>query len=166
MLKNIFGRRFKRDTNERRALFKGLLSALVLNEKITTTEAKAKAIKAEADKMVTRARKEILLAKKLLSYSLTPAALDRFLKEIAPRFKDINGGYVSITRLGKRLGDNASMVLLKWVKGPRFLPKVISSETEIEAKKEPKISLKAKVVKDTKEKPVKNKVRKNLKNKK
>ena len=57
MKKNVFGRQFKRDANERKALFKNLLTSLVMQERIQTTEAKAKAIKAAADKLVTRAKK-------------------------------------------------------------------------------------------------------------
>ena len=57
MKKHVFGRHFKRDANERKALFKNLLTSLVIEERITTTEAKAKAIRAKADKLVTKAKK-------------------------------------------------------------------------------------------------------------
>ena len=57
MRKHVFGRHLKRDANERKALFKNLLTSLVIEERITTTEAKAKAIKAAADKLVTKAKK-------------------------------------------------------------------------------------------------------------
>lgn len=113
MRKNIFGRKFKRDTNERTALFKGLLSSLVLKERIKTTEAKAKAIKAEADKIVTRAKKS--QAERLSSDYLTPNAVKKMIYDIAPGFKDRNGGYTRIVRLGNRFSDNASMVVMEWV---------------------------------------------------
>jgi ribosomal protein L17 len=54
MKKHVFGRKFKRDKNERKALFKNLLTELVLHEQIKTTEEKAKAIKGDFDKLVTR----------------------------------------------------------------------------------------------------------------
>ena len=56
MKKNVFGRQFKRDKNERTALFKGLMSSLVLNDRIQTTEEKAKAIKGKIERLVTKAR--------------------------------------------------------------------------------------------------------------
>ena len=115
MRKNIFGRKFKRDVNERKALFKGLLSSLVLNERIKTTEQKAKAIKAEADKLVTKAKKEEPQARKLLARYLTPSAMDKMLSVIGPGFKERNSGYTRIVRLGNRFSDNASVVMMEWV---------------------------------------------------
>ena len=56
MKKNVFGRHFKRDVNERKALFKNLLNALVQHERIQTTEEKAKAIRSQADKLITKAK--------------------------------------------------------------------------------------------------------------
>lgn len=114
MRKNVFGRKFKRDKNQRQALFKGLMSSLVIYGKIKTTEAKAKAIKGEVDKLVTRARKESRLAKRLLEPHLTPKALDKFVSEVVPVFKDRNGGFTKTVRLGNRLKDNASLVLITW----------------------------------------------------
>lgn len=123
MRKNVFGRRFKRDKNERKALIKGLLSHLVLEERIQTTEQKAKAIKGEADKLITKSRKEARLARNLLGELLIPAATEKLLSELGPRFKDRQGGYTRITRLGKRFGDDASMVVLEWVEQRVDLPK-------------------------------------------
>ena len=114
MKKRVFGRKLKRDVNERKALFKGLMSSLVLNEKIETTEAKGKAIKGEIDKLVTKARKENILARRLLSPKLSPEALEKMIRDIAPRFSKRQGGYTKTVRLGKRFGDDASMVLIEW----------------------------------------------------
>ena len=58
MRKNVFGRHLKRDTNERKALFKSLISSLVLYGRIKTTEEKAKAVKGQIDKIITRAKKD------------------------------------------------------------------------------------------------------------
>ena len=57
MRKNVFGRQLKRDTNERKALFKSLISSLVLTGGIKTTEEKAKAIRGDVDKIITKAKK-------------------------------------------------------------------------------------------------------------
>lgn len=115
MRKNVFGRQLSRDKNERTALFKGLLSSLVLNESIKTTEAKAKAIKGEAEKLVKRAGKEANLARRLLGKKLTPKAIDKMIKEIAPRFTNRPGGYTRMVKLGKRFGDDAQVVIIEWV---------------------------------------------------
>lgn len=111
MKKNIFGRKLKRDTNERKALFKSLLSSLVLHHRIRTTEAKAKAIKGEADKIVTLAKRN---SHRLSSY-LAQEAIKKFISEIVPRFTQRQGGYTRIIRLERRISDNAQMVLMEWV---------------------------------------------------
>ncbi len=117
MKKNVFGRRFKRDIGQRKALFKSLMSSLVLNEKIKTTEAKAKAIKAEADKLITKARKEEKLARKLLSVHLNPPAIEKLITQIAPRFEKRQGGYTRIVKIGQRQSDSARIVLMEWTEG-------------------------------------------------
>ena len=115
MKKSIFGRKLKRDTNERKALFKSLMTSLVLKESIRTTEAKAKAIKPEIDKMVTHAKKGTNASMQKIHGSLSHIALDKFVSNVAPRFKDRNGGYTRIIKLGGRVGDEAKMVILEWV---------------------------------------------------
>ncbi len=134
MRKNVFGRKLKRDKNQRAALFKGLMSSLVVYGKIKTTEAKAKAIKGEVDKLVTRARKESRLARRLLEPHLTAGALDKFLSVVVPVFKDRNSGFTKTVRLGNRLKDNASLVLMTWT-------------DEVIAKIEPKVKKAKKAVK-------------------
>jgi len=114
MKKNIFGRKFSRDTNERKALFKSLISSLVINDRIKTTEAKAKAIKADADKIITKVKKDGEGVRRLLAGVLNPEAMDRLINDVAPRFKNRNGGYTRIIRIGRRFGDNAMEVLIEW----------------------------------------------------
>jgi len=116
MRKNIFGRQFKRDTNERRSLFKSLISSLILTGRIKTTEAKAKAIRGDVDKIVSHAKKGEVARRILQSYLLKDA-VEKAISEVAPRFTRRQGGYSRITRMGRRLSDNASMVLMEWVEG-------------------------------------------------
>lgn len=115
MRKNVFGRRFKRDSNERKSLFKSLMTSLVLDEKIQTTEAKAKSIKGHIEKLVTKAKKREGEAKRFLSAHLMPAAVDKVIDRIAPQFKNRQGGYTRIVRLGNRVSDSASIVVMEWV---------------------------------------------------
>lgn len=115
MRKQVFGRKFKRDANERKALLKGLMTDLVLKESITTTEEKAKAIKGSVEKLVTKAKVKGDAAAALLSPYLSVAAVEKVLHDVALRFANRPGGYVRIVKLGKRFGDNASMAVIEWV---------------------------------------------------
>lgn len=121
MRKNVFGRKFKRDKNERKALFKSLISSLILNERIKTTEAKAKAIRGDAEKAVTKAKKNKEFAKRALAGLVNKEALVKLVDNLAPRFVDRNGGYTRIIRLGKRFGDDAMEVILEWTEEPKAL---------------------------------------------
>src|SRR6185312_5787944 len=115
MKKQVFGRHFKRDANERKALFKNLLTSLVIEERITTTEAKAKAIRAKADKLVTKAKKGGVDAYRSLSPDVRYDAVEKLIKTIAPRFTDRQGGYTRIIKVGRRVADNAPQVVMEWV---------------------------------------------------
>lgn len=133
MRKNVFGRQLKRDTNERKALFKGLASSLVLHERIQTTEEKAKAVKPLVEKLVTKARVGDAQAHSLLQPYLNAPALKKMLADIGPRFKDRPGGYTRIVKLGTRLQDNASVVILEWVEKPALqavVPSAVKSKTQ------------------------------------
>jgi large subunit ribosomal protein L17 len=118
MKKNVFGRKLSRDKNERRALFTSLMSALVMRERIVTTEAKAKAIRADVEKLVTKAKEGGNAAKLILKKSLSQAAFDKILNEIAPRFDKKQGGYVRLVKIGRRFGDDAPTVLIEWTETP------------------------------------------------
>jgi len=114
MRKQVFGRRLKRDANERKALFSGLISAMILKGKITTTEQKAKSIKGDLEKLVTKAKRGES-SRLILKKSLKPFEIDRMINDIAPVFKDRNGGYTRLIKTGRRFGDNASTAILEWV---------------------------------------------------
>ena len=121
MRKNVFGRQFSRDTNQRKSLFKSLISSLILQENIKTTLEKAKAIKGEVDKIVNKAKKgDTILKTQLLQKSLGTDAMNKLIKDIAPRFKDRSSGYTRFTKLGRRFSDNAAMVLMEWVVKPEM----------------------------------------------
>ena len=123
MKKRVFGRRFKRDKNQRKALFKSLISSLIIEGRIKTTEQKAKAIKADVDKLVTKGKNGA--SKTQLSGSIVPSAMDKFMLQIVPSYKNRNGGYTRIVRNGVRESDSASLVIMEWVEGEKVeMPKV------------------------------------------
>lgn len=114
MRKRVYGRHFNKDTNQRKALFKGLMRSLALNESIKTTESKAKAIKGEFESHITKAKRGEESRYHLVKH-LSEDAVDRLIKDIAPRMQGRDGGYTRIIRMGARTKDNAEMVLLELV---------------------------------------------------
>jgi len=115
MKKNVFGRKLKRDVNERKALFKNLLTSLVLEERIQTSVAKAKAIKGAADKLVTKAKKGGQVAYRSLEAEVNHDAVVKLIDDLAPRFTGRNGGYTRIIKVGKRIADNSPEAMIEWV---------------------------------------------------
>ncbi len=146
MRKQVFGRKFKRDSNERKALFNSLISGMIKNGRIETTEQKAKAIKGDLEKMVTKAKKGDG-ARRQLQQDLPPYEIERMVTVIGPGFKNRAGGYTRIIRNGRRFNDNASMVVMEWsemeeVAAPvKFAPK---TKTKSSAKATKKASAKPK----------------------
>ena len=138
MKKNVFGRKFKRDKNERKALFKSLMSAFVLNERIQTSEAKAKAIRPEIEKLVTKAKKGGNAAKLVIEKSLTKDAFEKLIKEVAPRFDKRQGGYTRLIKLGERFGDNSPVVVMEWTEIAQAIVPV-SGVVEAKPKKTEKV---------------------------
>lgn len=110
------GFKLGRLTAHRWALFRNLLVALFRHERITTTEAKAKAVRGLADHMVTLAKRENLHARRQV-LSMVPDAevVKRLFDTIAARFADRNGGYTRIIKTGRRPGDAAPTVILELV---------------------------------------------------
>lgn len=115
MKKKVFGRQFKRDTNERKALFKGLMSDLVMLESIKTTLPKAKAIKGQVEKLVTKAKVRGVASRQFISPYLSAKAADKVIVDLSVRFADRPGGYTRIVKLGSRFSDNADMAIIEWV---------------------------------------------------
>lgn len=133
MKKKVFGRRFKKDINQRKALFRNLMRSLILNEEIKTTEAKAKSIKGQVEKLVTVAKRGESAAYHL-NKDISEDAVNKLIKEIGPRFLKRPGGYTRIVKLNNRLKDNAEMVLLEFVeKGEKTVEKKVK-KSEIKKK--------------------------------
>jgi len=111
MKKNIGNYKLNRDTTSRKALFKSLMQTMVLRESVETTRPKAMAVRPLFEKMITKAKAgsvhEIRQIQGVLQNS---ELLHKLVNVIAPRFKDVKGGYTRITPVGARRGDNAMMV--------------------------------------------------------
>ncbi len=110
------GRKLSRKIGPRRALLKSLVNNFLLHEKIKTTEAKAKELRSLAEKMITRAKKIDLANRRILAQDLTPKMTKKIIDEIAPRYKERQGGYTRIMKLGPRNSDAAKMVIIELLK--------------------------------------------------
>ena len=110
------GKKLGRDSAHRKALYANLACALIEHGRIRTTEAKAKAVKPIAEKMITLGRRGDLAARRqATSYLRSRDVVHKLFAEVAPRFADRPGGYSRIVKLGPRQGDAAEMVYLELV---------------------------------------------------
>ena len=139
MRKNIFGRKFSRNRNQRKALFKSLISSLILQESIKTTLEKAKAIKGDVDKIVNKAKKGKSNAVQLLQPRLGKEAINKVIEDIAPRFGDRTSGYTRLIKLDRRFSDNAAMVLMEWVIKPEIKNEKLKVKNDVRELPEGKV---------------------------
>ena len=125
MRHRVAGRRLDRDEGHRGLLFRNLITELFKHERIRTTEARAKAIRGRAEKLITIAKAGAARQEsgdydahqhRLVAAVVTDkAVVSKLFAEIAPRFKTRPGGYTRLLKLGPRKGDGARMVLLELV---------------------------------------------------
>ncbi|MEK7160899.1 MAG: 50S ribosomal protein L17 [Patescibacteria group bacterium] len=109
-------RKFGRVANQRRAFKKSLIANLILHEKIKTTEARAKEIRSLTERLVTYAKKNNLAGRRQITANLPADAAKKLAKEIAPRFVERQGGYLRLTKLGRRSSDGAKMTRIEFLK--------------------------------------------------
>jgi large subunit ribosomal protein L17 len=123
MRHRVAGKHLGRDMDHRKALRRNLISELFTHGEIVTTHAKAQAIRGEAEKLITKAKRalahedparavharRIVLAKLGNKREVTLKVFD----ELAPRFAERPGGYTRMLKIGNRKGDNAPMVMLQ-----------------------------------------------------
>lgn len=106
------------DNKHRRSMLANLTISLIMNESIGTTEARAKEARKMVEKMITYGKNGSLVSRrKALAFLMNnTAAVKKVFEELAPRYKDRNGGYTRILKLDERKGDDALMVILELVK--------------------------------------------------
>lgn len=110
------GKKLGRDSAHRKALYANLTCSLFEHGRIRTTEARAKAVKPYAEKMITLARRGDLHARRqALSELRSQEIVHTLFSDVAPRMADRPGGYSRIVKLGQRQGDGAEMVYLELV---------------------------------------------------
>jgi large subunit ribosomal protein L17 len=117
MAHRIGGRKLSRETGPRKALYRNLVVAVLRYEQIKTTEARAKEVRGQVDRMITLAKDGSLAARRRIVAELPnePLVIDKLINEIAPKYEDRTSGYTRIVKLGPRAGDNAPIVQLELV---------------------------------------------------
>jgi large subunit ribosomal protein L17 len=124
MRHKVSGYKLGRSTGQRTALRRSLVTELIEHGRIQTTEAKCKAIRDQAEKLVTIAKSGLVddKAKQVHARRLVAARVNggaptvrKLFQDIAPRYVDRKGGYTRISKLGPRKGDNAPMAIIEWV---------------------------------------------------
>jgi large subunit ribosomal protein L17 len=112
----MFYRKLGRDSSARKALFRSILTSFFAHGRIETTEIKAKEASKLAAKMITLAKKGDLHARRqALSFLMDEDVVKKLFDEIGPKYKDRQGGYTRIMKLGPRRGDAAPMSILELV---------------------------------------------------
>jgi len=116
MRHNVKGRKLGRTTSHRKATISSLITSLLKHKRIKTTLAKAKETRGFAEKLVTKARKGDLHAKKqVMDVIKDKEVVKELFSEIIPKIGDRPGGYTRVVKLGHRMGDAAQMAILELV---------------------------------------------------
>ena len=126
--KNVHGKtgvRFKAGytASKNKAMLRNVVSSLIINGEVKVTSGVVKELKTLAEHLVTLAKSGFLLARRLAAQTVRNGfvdengveALDKLFSEIGPKFASRNGGYTRALKLGARRGDNAEVVLVRWV---------------------------------------------------
>jgi len=146
MNKKVFGRKLSRSRPAREALFASLTRALILNGKIVTTRAKAKAVQGSVDKMVTLAKAGGLSSRRKVMSNLDNArdATEILFQKVVKAFPSKTSGFTRIISLPRRVGDNAQQVRMEWTEKVELEDKSKKAETkkEVVKKVEPKKEIK------------------------
>ncbi len=110
-------RKFGREKNQRNSFIKGLAINLIRHGKIETTEARAKEIRPFVERLVTLAKEDTIARRRLVASRILNQEEEakKLFKEIAPKYKEVNGGYLRVIKLGQRIGDGSPMAIIEFV---------------------------------------------------
>ncbi|MBQ1815041.1 MAG: 50S ribosomal protein L17 [Ruminococcus sp.] len=109
-------RKLVRNTEQRIAMLRAMVTFLLENGKIETTVTRAKEVQAMAEKMITTAKNNTLHNRRLvLAFVTKEDVVSKLFSEIAPKYADRNGGYTRVTKIGPRRGDGAEMAVIELI---------------------------------------------------
>ena len=113
------GRKLNRTSSHRKALFSNMASSLIINKHIVTTLSKAKELRRLSERLVTYAKKDNLHGRRLILKNikgkLSKKIANILIHDIAPNYKERNGGYTRIIKLQNRKNDNSEMCIIEFV---------------------------------------------------
>ena len=136
MRHRVDGWKLNRNTSHRRALLRNLVTSLIMEERVETTVAKAKAMRPHVEKMITLGKRGDIAARRLAgAYLMTRESVTRLFETVGPRFGDRNGGYLRITRNGFRKGDGGETVFIELLGSEKFLEKKRKKSADARAKR-------------------------------
>ena len=116
MRHRVAGTKLGRTPAHRNAMFKNMVTSLILNDRIETTLPKAKELRRWADKMITIAKKNSVHARRQAMMILKDrTAMQKLFSTLVDRYKDRKGGYTRIMKLGNRHGDNSPMAIIEYL---------------------------------------------------
>ena len=110
-------RKFGRERDQRRQLMRSLMRAIILNEKIQTTEARAKSLRPHIEKMITKAKENSLHTRRLLLAKLNndKPAVKKLLEILGPKYKERKGGYTRVTKVEARIGSGRTKAVIELI---------------------------------------------------
>ena len=109
-------RKLGRTSDQRTAMLRAMVTFLLENGKIETTVTRAKEVRSMAEKYITLAKNDSLANKRqALAFITKEDVVKKLFNEIAPKYKDVNGGYCRITKTGPRRGDAAEMAIIELI---------------------------------------------------
>jgi large subunit ribosomal protein L17 len=129
------GNKLGRNTSHRRALLRNLVTSVIVEDRVQTTVAKAKAVRPLIEKMITLGKKgDVHSRRQALAFLMTDTSVTRLFEVVAPRYGDRQGGYLRIVRAGFRKGDGGETAFIE----------LLGAEKQLDAKREKRAEVKAK----------------------
>ena len=130
------GFKLGRNTSHRRALLRNLVTSVIIEDRVETTVAKAKAVRPLVEKMITLGKKGDLHSRRqALAFLMTDDSVTRLFDTVAPRYGDRNGGYLRIVKTGFQKGDGAEKAFIELLGAEKQLDEKRQKRADVKAKK-------------------------------
>ena len=134
------GFKLGRNTSHRNALLRNLVTSVIVEDRVETTVAKAKAVRPHVEKMITLGKKgDVHARRQALSFLRTDDAVKRLFDTVAPRYGDRQGGYLRIVRTGFQKGDGAEKAFIELLGAEKQLDEKRQKRADIKAEKRKKL---------------------------
>ena len=131
------GNKLGRNTSHRRALLRNLVTSVVIEDRVETTLAKAKAVRPLIEKMITLGKRgDVHSRRQAAAYLMTPESVSRLFGTVAPRYGERNGGYLRIIHTGFRKGDGGEKAVLELLGAEQELGEKQQKRAESKARKQ------------------------------